>query len=311
MAAKTAARQAVGKGGEPGQKSVTVNQNNTTSTAKNQALNNPLLSGFGGYHTANPAAKNPRPYITVTLEQIRAMMEPPGSTAKDQAQWAVFSTLTDERARCHEYQRENGTFWALWGDIDKVQGLAWADVVERTKAALPGIMAFLYTSRSATESKPKSRLIVPLAEGIPGRDYPMIAKILNDRMEKAGLPPDRATEGAGQLCYLPNRGEFYQHHIIKGEILNPAVHFADEIQTETERLKREAEERELRHLEAIRKTQARIDTGQADPVAAFREAYSVETALERYGYTRRGNKWLSPRSESGNPGVSVIEGGGI
>ncbi len=36
MAAKTAARQAEGKGGEPGQKSVTVNQNNTTGWAKNQ-----------------------------------------------------------------------------------------------------------------------------------------------------------------------------------------------------------------------------------------------------------------------------------
>ena len=123
--------------------------------------------------------------------------------------------------------------------------------------------------------------------------------------------PDRATERTGQLCYLPNRGEFYRYHIIEGEPLNPAVQFAGEIQAETERLKGEAAEREARHQEALRKTQARIDTGQADPVAAYREAYPVELALERYGYTRRGNKWLSPRSESGNPGVSVIEGGGI
>jgi hypothetical protein len=306
MMPKTETRHTVGSG-EPGQKSVTVNRNNTTTGAKNQAL----LSGFGQHHTAKPDSKNPKCYITVTLEQIRAIMETPDSVAKDQAQWAIFSTTIDQWARGHAYQRENGIFWALWGDADKVEGLIWADVVERTRAALPGIEVWIYSSRSATESMPKSRLIVPLSEGIPGRDYSMLAKILNDRLEKAGLPPDRATERTGQLCYLPNRGEFYRYHIIEGKPLNPSVHFADEIQTEAERLKREAAEREARHREAMRKTQARIDTGQADPVAAYKAAYPVETALERYGYTRHGSKWLSPRSESGNPGVSVIEGGGI
>jgi hypothetical protein len=310
MTQKTATRQAEGNG-EPGQGSVSTHKNNNTIHFTSQAMNKALLSGFGGYHTANPEAKNPRPYITTTIEQIMAMAAAPGSVAKDQAQWAVFSTTVDQRARGHEYQRENGVFWALWGDKDKVQGLTFQDVVERTKAALPGFMVILYTSRSATENKPKSRLIVPLAERIPGRDYPMMAKILNDRMEKAGLPPDRATEGAGQLCYLPNRGEYYQYHIIEGEILNPAVHFVDEIQTETERLKAEAAEREARHLESLKKIRARIDTGQADPVAAFKAAYPLELALERYGYTRRGSKWLSPRSESGNPGLSIIEGGGL
>ena len=38
MAAKTAARRAEGKGGEPGQKSVTVNQNNTTAWFLRQFL---------------------------------------------------------------------------------------------------------------------------------------------------------------------------------------------------------------------------------------------------------------------------------
>ncbi len=303
MAIKTATRRTVDSGG-PGQEDATVNRNNTTTGAKNQAL----VSGFGGYHTANPDAETPRPYTTITLEQIQAMAETPGSTAKDQAQWAIFSTTIDQWARGHAYQRENGIFWALWDDIDKVHGLAWADVVERTRAALPGIEALIYTSRSATEIKPKSRVIIPLAAGIPGRDYSLLAKILNDRMEAAGLPPDRATERTGQLCYLPNRGEFYRYHIIRGEILNPAVYFADEIRTHQARLKREAAEREARHREAMRKTQERINTGQADPVAAYREAYSVETALERYGYTRHGSKWLSPRSESGNPGVSVKDG---
>jgi hypothetical protein len=300
-----------GKGGStPGRR--IINCNNSTKLQPDcQALTQPLVSGFGQHHTANPTKENPRPYVTVTLEQIMAMAQNPSRVAKEQAQWMIPSTTGGAEARGHAYQRENGTFWALWGDADDVEGLTWVDVVERTRAALPGFMVLLYTSRSATENNPKSRVIVPLAEGIPGRDYPMIAKILNDRMEAAGLPPDRATERTGQLCYLPNRGEYYQHLIIKGQILNPSVHFADEIQAEQARLKAEAEERELRHRESLRKIQERINTGQADPIAAYREAYPLELALERYGYTRHGNKWLSPRSQSGNPGLSIIDGGGI
>lgn len=236
------------------------------------------------------------------------MMKNPPSVPKDQGPWALFSTTIDQLARGHAYQRENGTFWAVWVDLDKVERLAFQDVVELIRQALPGIMFLMYTTRSATKDNPKCRIIIPLAEGIPGRDYPMMAKILNDRMEAAGLPPDRATERAGQLCYLPNRGEFYQYLINSGEILNPAVDFAQEIQTEQERLKAEAAEREARHQEAMRKTQARINSGQADPISAYREAYPLELALERYGYIRHGNKWLSPNSESGNPGVSVKDG---
>lgn len=282
---------------------------NTTNGAKIQALIEPLLSGHGGYHSDHPDSKNRKPYITVTIEQIMAMAATPTSTAKDQAQWIIPSTTADQWARGHAYQRENGTFWALWADLDEVQGLTWADVVQRTRQALPGFMVVLYTSRSATENKPKSRLIIPLAAGIPGAQYPTIARILNDRLDTAGLPPDRATERTGQLCYLPNRGEFYRFLIISGEILNPADVFAGEIQTQTERLKREAAEQERRHLESLRKVQARIDTSQADPIAAYREAYSVEDALERYDHTRqRDGKWLPPGSESGKAGGTVKGG---
>jgi len=311
-----------------GQEIVTVSRNNTTSAAKNQANTGhkatfdcqtipenirgaALVSGFGQHHTANPDKENPRPYVTITLEQVMAMAENPSSVVKDKAQWVIPSTTGGTEARGHAYQREFGVFRVLWADLDDVRGLTFQEVVERFKRAMPGIMALTYTSRSATTDNPKCRIIVLLAEGIPGADYSMMAKILNDRLKAAGLIPDRATERTGQLCYLPNRGEYYQYIIIKGDLLNPSVHFADEIQAEKELLQKEAEERERRHQEALRKTQARIDSGQADPIAAYREAYPLELALERYGYTRRGNKWLSPNSESGNPGLSVFEGGGI
>jgi hypothetical protein len=299
-----------------------VKKNNTNAAAKNQAdtghratfepqpiVKAALVSGFGQHHTANPDKENPRPYVTITLEQIMAMAANPSSVAKDKAQWVIPSTTGGAEARGHAYQRENGTFYTLWVDADDVEGLTWADVVERAKTTLPGFMVILYTSRSATENKPKSRLIVPLAEGIPGRDYSMMAKILNDRLDAAGLIPDRATERTGQLCYLPNRGEYYQHIIINGDLLNPSGVFADEIQAEQARLEVEAEERNRRHLEALRKTQARINSGQADPIAAFNAEYPVELALEMNGHTQqRDGRWLPPGSESGKAGGTVKDG---
>lgn len=49
MAKKTAARRAEGKGGEPGQKSVTVDRYNNTATVKNQIVSSlpPWPKGSG------------------------------------------------------------------------------------------------------------------------------------------------------------------------------------------------------------------------------------------------------------------------
>jgi hypothetical protein len=273
-----------------------------------QATTQSLVSGFGGYHTADPAKKNPKPYTTINFDQIKAMAENPLSVPKDTAQWLIPSSTGGEEARGHAFQREKGDFHALWADLDEVQGSTFQEVEELIKQAIPEVMALVYTTRSATAGNPKCRIIIPLAMGIPGVDYSIMAKILNDRLEAAGLMPDRATERTGQLCYLPNRGEFYQYTIIDGEILNSAVYFAEEIQEEHVRLRAEAEERERRHQESVQKIQARVESGQVNPVEAFKAAYHVELALERYGYIKRGNKWLSPRSESGNPGVSVKDG---
>ena len=273
-----------------------------------QAVTQAFVSGCGGYHTAHPESDNPRPYATVTPKQITTMIETPPSVAKDQAQWMIPSATNGEYARVHEFQREMGQFYALWADLDKVEGLTFLDVQARIKQALPGTAFLAYTTRSATENNPRCRVLIFLAIPIPGKDFSTISRILNNRLEAVGLPPDRATERPGQLCYLPNRGEYYQHLILEGEPLNPDMVFSGEIQAEQERLKAEAAELEARHLESLQKIQARIDSGQADPVEAFKAAYPLELALERYGNTRHGNKWISRNSESGKPGISVKDG---
>ncbi len=51
--------------------------------------------------------------------------------------------------------------------------------------------------------------------------------------------------------------------------------------------------------------------GSESVIDAWNAAHDVETALERYGYTRAGRRWLSPHSQTKLPGVSVLDGGRV
>lgn len=293
-------------------------KNNTKSDAKLQANSGLVgtaieflkeargVSGHGGYHTAKPDAKNPQSYNEVGLEDITSMVKNPKTVQKDQAQWAIFSTTGGENARVHDFQRKNGQYFSLWADLDEVTDLTFLALCERVQAAIPNFYHIIYTSSSAKQDNPKGRVLVPLSGLVPGCDYAMLARILNNRLHAAGLPPDRATERPGQICYLPNKGEFYQSQINDGPLLDPYQEFKTEITAEQVRAKKEQQESERQHQVAIQKAQERINNGQADSIEAFKQDYPVELALERYGFQGKGKKWTSPNSASGKPGVTVL-----
>lgn len=51
--------------------------------------------------------------------------------------------------------------------------------------------------------------------------------------------------------------------------------------------------------------------GSDSVIDAWIAAHDIETALERYGYTRAGKRWLSPHSQTKLPGVSLLDGGRV
>ncbi len=166
-----------------------------------------LCSGYGQYYSENHKT-NPQKYIGITLKDISEMLEDPPSVAKEKAQWAILST---HKTRVHSEQKKKGQFHCLWADLDDLTGLSFCDMVDKaSKAINTSILA--YTSSSATVDNPKSRILVPLAHPVSGEMFVTLQIILNNRLESAGLTPDRATERAGQICYLPNRGDYYEFH---------------------------------------------------------------------------------------------------
>lgn len=266
-----------------------------------------LVSGFGQYHTNRDREIHGRfypgkPYSGITLAEIFEMAKNPPSVPKAEAQWVIFSSLP---SRVHTEQRERGTFYALWADFDQVH-CTLAELHQKAVAAI-GADCLVYTSRSATEDHHKARLIIPLAEPCNGETFVLLQRILNDQLQAYGLIPDRATERAGQVCYLPNRGEYYDW--LANDDAGPLDwqnDLADALEAEIQRQREQEALHEAKMEQARLKARQRMETGQASPIDAFNAAYPVELMFEQYGYRQTTpGRWLSPNSESGSPGVTV------
>lgn len=265
-----------------------------------------LCSGHGQFHSVDNK-KFPQAYITISISEIKTLIKSPPSMEKEKAQWVIFSTL---RSRVFQEQNKKGLFYALWADIDDTQGKTFTEIVSQTQEAIPEADFLAYTSRSATKENQKLRLIFELSDPVSGHQFGIFQKILNDKLEAASIIPDRATERHGQLCYLPNRGEFYKSHILEGFTCKLSIPEWDkEILQEQQRLETEEKSRKELREQARLKAAERMAAGCKSPIDAYNADYPLPVMLATYGYSKRGNRWLSPNSESGNPGVTITSDG--
>jgi|LakMenEpi03Aug12_release.lakeMendotaPanAssembly.Ray.scaffolds.fasta_scaffold29834_7 hypothetical protein len=259
-----------------------------------------LCSGFGQYHTDRI-----KPYSSVTLDKITELTETPTRLAKDNAQWVIPSTLL---TRVHAEQREKGIYHAIWGDIDEHTEL---ESIKDVLAELVGHNQYLiYSSSRSKEEKKKWRVFIPLAHAASGNEFKTLAQILNDRLERGGIVPDRASERYAQIFYLPNRdpdeSKFYDHFISDAVSL---FDWREILKDELAQKKQQAQERQQREEQA--KEQARIKaaermaSGELLPRNAYKACYDLETMMHIHGYTKKGHKWISPKSGSGKAGVTI------
>ena len=262
-----------------------------------------FCSGRGQHHSINNKV-NQRAYLRISLSEIECMMHDPPAVPKPQAQWAIFST---QPTRVHKIQREHGEFWAAWLDIDEnPKGLGV--VVESIRKTLPGTKFIAYLTKGATAENQKCRLLIPFSQLCPGEDFVLVQKILNDRLERSGIVPDRKTEAAGQICYLPNRGELYRYHIEPGTACEWQTAFRNELAAERQRIEAAEIALTARREQSRQRAIQRMQSGTMSPIDAYNAAYSIEDCLLTYGYQQHGRRYLSPLSQSGSPGVSIEDG---
>lgn len=267
-----------------------------------------MTSGFGQFHTNEPGKKNCSPYARIDLGGIRALVDHPQQVEKDQAQWLIPSSLP---SRTFREQERSGQFWMLWADIDKnpptlnaLQECLYLNLIEECDHEI-------YTSRSAREEYQKSRILIPLSKPLAGAEWIVCQQVFNDKLEAVGIVPDRKSEGPAQLCYLPNRGDFYDSCSIRDcRLFDPLSAWSTEIAQKRQQKAEADSANERRKAEAKAKREARGYLNDSSPIAAFNTAFSVGDILIQAGYDQDGNRdhYRHPNSESGSFSASVKNG---
>lgn len=271
----------------------------------------PLCAGIGQHHTNSPEAKNRKPYKGARLNQILRLMSKPRSVAKDKAPWVIFSNYMGEHGRSAEYQRKHGEYFALWADIDEAEGIESEDIISRACGYAGSVETWIYSSRSATQENQKARLIFPLAATVDGETFELLQEVLNNKLGAAGLKPDRVTERANQLCYLPNKGEFYYSAVLdeldEMKPLDPNA-WADEVAALKAKYKAEADTAKVRTAASKQSMVELIAKQGFLPRAAAAQAYDSRDLWIAYGGKAKGSRVLSPHSSSGAAAITFRDG---
>jgi putative DNA primase/helicase len=266
-------------------------------------LNTPLCSGFGQFHSDRHAT-NPKPYTSITLADILALLVSPQQIDKSQAQWVIPSATL---SRAKDDQLATGKFYALWQDIDAPSGLSLQSMAN-TLVGIVDATVWAYTSKSATADNQKCRMVIPLAQPIDAVTFNLVQRVINAKLVDAGITPDTANERINQVFYLPNRGEYYEHCVIDNAFgyLFAETKFKNELASIVA-ADEKAESDRLAAREVSRvKASARVSAGTHSPITAFNAEYDIHNLLIGYGYQKKGkDRYLSPNSTSGIAGVTV------
>ena len=270
-----------------------------------------MVSGFGQYHTNEADPEKPfkklTPYVGISLEGIRAMVDTPQEVDKAQAQWVIPSTLP---CRTFETQEKSGAYLMLWGDLDE-DAKPIAEVQDVLECQVIGDADHeIYNSRSATAENPKARVLIPLNKPLCGADWLLCQEILNDQLEIGGLKPDRVNEGFAQLCYLPNKGKHYKTLSKRGDVFfDPLTTWAAKIEAKRQALAAKAAAIAAASAAAKANREARqaarVDGSRPELIAAFNAEFTPQDIMAQAGYDQRGDSFRHPGSASGSYSASV------
>lgn len=265
-----------------------------------------LASGRGQFHTDKT-----KPLSSVTFADIERMMTKPQQCDKAVSEWVIFSSAL---TRSKDKQRaSNALFHALWADLDDMHGVTLQVLADQLSDELtdvynlPKLLA--YNTKSATETNQKSRLILPVETPLSIDDFIKCQTILNDKLEALGVIPDRATQRPAQICYLPNKGAFYQSINTGSQDFDPLTFWHDDLAQLDEQQQQAENDRQQRLEQSRIKASQRVASGTHSPIQAFNVSYDLDSLLIGYGYLRTGkNRYLSPNSTSGIAGLEIKDG---
>ena len=259
-----------------------------------------LCSGYGRYHTDSPAAPNAKPLNAVTYNGIIHQAKAPPLLPKPKAQWFIPSSFL---SRSKAEQMKMGVFYLLTLDIDH-NAPKFSELRRVISLVVGGSSFLIYTSKSATDTNPKSHILIPVAVPLSGYRWKLCQMIINDKFQAEDVEPDRKTEDANQIIYLPNKGSFYDHCVGSGELFNPLTAWRSELFAKHEQVQSSKKQR----LKASENTPSKTSLSGNSLIDEFNYCYQVTDILLQSGYDQKCQSFRHPNSNTGNYSASIKDG---
>lgn len=157
------------------------------------------------------------------VERFRQMQAAPRATNPEAVPALIYAEFKEGATR---HDANVIAMTALVLDID-----SHADL-DRTRAALAGWEAVIYTTKRSTPTAPRLRVILPLAASVPARDWLGTYRQFALALDLPGL--DACAEKLSQPFFAPPGGGHFEH--LPGDWLDPAPFVAAARQAEYDAL---------------------------------------------------------------------------
>ncbi len=193
--------------------------------------------------------------------------------------------MHDAKAKTKMEVLKNDHMTLLWLDIDKN-----SYTLDEVSAAIKklGIKSFIiYSTVSATPDQPRWRVFIELASSLCCDKWINVQAWLVDLFDG-----DSCATGIQQIAFLPNIfSGYYEYFISDGPAFDPAsLNLPEPVP-----------------VPVPAAPQPRLSVVDS-PIAAYNKNNAVHDLLARYGFKQSGHKWIYPGSQSGLPGVKILDG---
>lgn len=264
--------------------------------------NSQICSGYGSKHTSNPYKNTKKEYFPINLLYLESLVKTPHDVPKNDAQWAIFSNIHNEYGRNKKYILNHAFFYCLWADIDSCE-LSIDQLQEKLNNEK--FYAIIYTTKSSTDDEPRYRIIIPLSHSIKTQAYLYLQNMINEIFRKYSIWVDSCNTRCNQICFLPNRGEYYDYRILNHPVIDPRK-FTKQINYFIEAQKKSVPPVKPYTLENTQ-LKSFSYSQKINVLNMFKELHNLEKLMTQFGYKQIGDRWLSPLSKSGYPGVVINE----
>lgn len=175
-----------------------------------------------------------------------------------------------------------------------------------------GIECVVCSTFTGSPDCPKWRVFCPTSRELPAELRPYLVAALDSVL--LGISARESYTAKQTFFFGRNPASAYQFFHVKGECVDVALKTianAAYVKDKREKARREqlAATTCLRvETQRNRKAAGRLVEGQVSPIAAFNDAHDVRSILKAHGYRESGKKFVAPTSQSGMPGVVILQG---